>query len=251
MFLVRREIEQRYRGSILGLFWVFLSSLLMLGIYTFVFNVIFVSRWPGMDNDRIEVFALVLFASLSMYGFASECWSRATSLISDNTTYVTKVVFPIELLPIVVVLAAMFQFLANFLIVLSASLIALGSFSASAFSFVAIMVPFFLLVLGITYIIAFLSVFIRDMRMIIPFFLSALLYMSPVLYPVENTPESVRFIFDLNPLSYFFEAGRRALFFSQWPAPIPLTIAWCLSFSVLGAGLYVFRRGSRAFADVL
>ncbi len=251
MFLVRREIEQRYRGSALGLFWILLSSLLMLGIYTFVFNVIFVSRWPGMQTDRVEVFAIVLFAGLSMYTLASECWSRATSLITDNATYVTKVVFPVELLPLVVVLASLVQFAANFLIVVIASLLVLGPPSLTAISFIIVLIPFVILVLGGTYLLAFAGVFIRDMRMIVPFVLTALLYLSPVLYPVQNTPVSIRYLFNLNPLSFFFEAARGALFFDQWPSLGGLAVAWLMSLAVFGLGFYVFHRGARAFADVL
>jgi lipopolysaccharide transport system permease protein len=251
LFLVRREIEQRYRGSVLGIFWILLSSLLMLGIYTFVFNVIFVSRWPGAQSDRVEVFAIILFAGLSMYSFASECWSRATSLIADNVTYVTKVVFPIELLPLVIVLASFVQFMVNLAIVLVASLIILGVPSLPIVSFPVILIPFVFLVLGVTYLLAFAGAFIRDMRMIVPFVLTALLYLSPVLYPVKNTPPSIQPLFFLNPLTFFFEAARGSLFFNQWPSLMPLAMAWGFSIAALGFGFYVFHRGSRAFADVL
>lgn len=251
MFLVRREIEQRYRGSALGLLWILLSSLLMLGIYTFVFNVIFVSRWPGMQADRVEVFSIVLFAGLSMYTLLSDCWSRATSLITDNATYVTKVVFPVELLPLVVVLASLVQFAANFLIVIVAALIVLGVPSLTAISFLVVLAPFVILILGGTYLLAFAGVFIRDIRMLIPFVLTVILYLSPVLYPVANTPASIRYLFNLNPLSFFFEAARGALFFDQWPSMTGLLISWIISLSVFGLGFYVFHRGARAFADVL
>lgn len=250
-FLVRREVEQRYRGSALGLFWMLLSSLLMLCIYTFVFNVIFVSRWPGMASDRLEVFAIVLFAGLSLYTFASECWSRATAVVADNATYVTKVVFPLELLPLVIVLASLVQLAINLSIVIVLSMVILGPPGIAIVGAVPVIISYVLLVLGVTYMIAFLGVFFRDMRMIVPFLLTALLYLSPVLYPVANTPESVRHLFALNPMSFYFESVRGSLFFDTWPSLLALSLALVFSGLVFAFGLYIYHRGTRAYADVL
>lgn len=250
-FLVRREIEQRYRGSALGMFWMLLSSLLMLCVYTFVFNVIFVSRWPGLASDRLEVFAIVLFSGLSLYTFASECWARATTLVADNATYVTKVVFPLELLPLVIVLASLVQLSINLAIVLVISILVVGPPGLEIVSAVPVLISYIFLVLGITYMIAFLGVFFRDMRMIVPFLLTALLYLSPVLYPVANTPPAVRPLFALNPMSFYFESIRGALFFGTWPSPVSLSLMIAFSAVVFGVGLYIFHRGTRAYADVL
>lgn len=250
-FLARREVERRYRGSFLGIVWIFLPSLLTIAIYTFVFSVIFVSRWPGLATDRIDAFAVVLFAGLSLYGLASECWSRAATLIVDNATYVTKVVFPLWILPVSLILAASFQLLVNLAILFVLRLMVFGIPSVTILALPLIIVPYFILVLGVTYIFATLGTFVRDLSQIMPIALTALLFLSPILYPVSNTPASIRFVFNLNPMTIYFEDLRAVFFADRWPDFFNLAVASIVAAVVLYIGIAVFRRGSRAFADVL
>ena len=107
--LIRREILARYRGSLFGVFWSLITPILMLAIYTFVFSVIFKSRWAGASDSKVE-FALVLFAGLIVFNLFSECISRSPALILSNANYVKKVIFPLEILPWVVMGGALFNF---------------------------------------------------------------------------------------------------------------------------------------------
>jgi ABC-type polysaccharide/polyol phosphate export permease len=104
----KREVLGRYRGSALGLLWSFFNPLLMLTVYTFVFSVVFNARWGGGSSSKVE-FALVLFAGLIVFNLFAECIGRAPSLIISNPNYVKKVVFPLEILPFVALLAASYH----------------------------------------------------------------------------------------------------------------------------------------------
>lgn len=95
--LARREIESRYRGSLLGLTWSVATPLLMLAVYTFVFSVVFKARW-GTGSERKGEFALILFSGLITFGLFSECTNRAPGMILESISYVKKVVFPLETL---------------------------------------------------------------------------------------------------------------------------------------------------------
>ena len=107
---VKREVLGRYRGSVMGILWSFFNPLFMLAVYTFVFSVVFQARWGGGTGSKTE-FALVLFAGLMMFTLFAECTNRAPSLILSNVNYVKKVVFPLEILPAVALLSAMFHML--------------------------------------------------------------------------------------------------------------------------------------------
>ena len=104
--LVRVDLRSRYRGSILGIAWSFFNLLLMLTIYTFVFSVVFKARWGtgGVEESKTD-FAILLFVGMIVHGLFAECINRAPALILSNVNYVKKVIFPLEILPIKVVIA--------------------------------------------------------------------------------------------------------------------------------------------------
>ena len=108
MTLVRREVAAKYRGSLFGNLWALFTPLFMLAVYTFIFSVVFKARWSGGSDSRSE-FALVLFAGLMVFNLFAECINRAPGLILSNANYVKKVVFPLEILPFVGLLSAMYH----------------------------------------------------------------------------------------------------------------------------------------------
>ena len=111
----RREILGRYRGSAMGLLWSFLNPLFMLLVYTFFFAVVFKSRWGAVPSgstgaeESKTLFAVLLFAGMIVHGLFAEVLNRAPSLILSNVNYVKKVVFPLEILPVINMGAALFH----------------------------------------------------------------------------------------------------------------------------------------------
>src|SRR6476469_2468036 len=108
--MTKREVVGRYKGSAIGLAWSFFNPVFMLIVYTFVFSEIFKSRWGGVDGDDSKTqFAVVLFAGMIVLNLFSEVINRAPGLILSNVNYVKKVVFPIEIFPVISICAALFH----------------------------------------------------------------------------------------------------------------------------------------------
>jgi len=130
--MTKREVIGRYRGSVLGLAWSFFNPILMLAVYTFVFSEIFQSRWVGLDAGK-GGFAIMLFVGLIVHGIFAECANRSPSLIMSNANYVKKVVFPIEILPVISLGSALFHGAISLLVLLAAQMLVTHTLYWSAF----------------------------------------------------------------------------------------------------------------------
>src|SRR5262245_33617864 len=161
--LVKREVLLRYRGSILGLVWSFFNPLLMLGVYTFFFRVILKARWPAASDSKTE-FALILFAGLLVFNLFSECVSLAPGVVLSNANYVKKVVFPLEILPLVSLGTALFHTIISTLVWLAFYLVFLGIPPATTILFPLVLFPFVLFLMGLSWLLASIGVYLRDVR---------------------------------------------------------------------------------------
>jgi lipopolysaccharide transport system permease protein len=248
---VARDVQGRYRGSVLGLFWSFLSPLLLLTVYTFVFGVVFKARWGASRPGNLGDFALVLFCGLVPYNLFSECTNRASTLVVAVPNYVRKVVFPLEVLPVSVVGSALFHALVSLSALLAASLLVRGTVPLTLPLLPVIVLPLVLLALGVTWFLASLGVFVRDVQYVIALGLQILLFLTPIFYPVEVVPAGLRPFLQCNPLAPVVENFRRVVLWGQPPEWLALA-SWslvCGAVMLLGYGW--FMKTKRAFADVL
>ena len=250
--MTRREVISRYRGSLLGLLWSFVTPLLMLAIYTFVFSVVFKVRLEHIDSlDNKYEFALLLFAGLIVFNLFSECISRAPSLVLNNTNYVKRVVFPLEILPWVTLGAAIFHACISYF-VLFVFLIAAGlSMSWTVLLLPIILMPFLFLIMGLSWLLASIGVFMRDISQFIGLVLTMLLFMSPIFYPASALPESVRDYLYLNPLTFIIEQSRAVILFGNLPDWKGIIIYFIIGILTAWAGLLWFQKTRKGFADVL
>jgi lipopolysaccharide transport system permease protein len=246
-----REIMGRYRGSYLGSFWAIINPILLLGIFTFVFSVIFQAKWGGSVSDSKEEFALTLFCGLIIYNAFSECLNRAPGLILGNASYVKKTNFPVEILPVTVVLSACFNMLIGFLILIGGILIFLGFIRWTILYLPLVVFAVLILTLGLTWFISSLGVFIRDICNLIPFFTMALFFLTPIFYPITAVPPGFQALMSLNPLSVIIENNRRILMGGQSPDWRWFSGVILLSAMVMVAGYGFFIKSKRAFADVI
>ncbi|SDC66495.1 ABC transporter permease [Paraburkholderia lycopersici] len=249
--MTRREVVGRYKGSFLGLAWSLFNPILMLTVYTFVFSVVFKSRWAGTPENDHASFAVILFTGLIIFNLFSECIGRAPALITGNVNYVKKVVFPIEILPAVSVLAAMFHMGVS-LVVLIAAMIALGTpFHATMVAFPLLLVPLVLGVLGASWILASLGVFVRDVSQTIGILISVLMFLSPIFYPVASLPQRLQPLVLANPLAFIIEQARQVLLFGAWPNWTGLAAHCALAALCALVGFWWFQKTRKGFADVL
>lgn len=246
---VKRDVQSRYRGSWLGLGWSFLTPLAMLAVYTFVFREVFQSRWGQGDGGGVD-FALRMYAGLVVFNFFAECVGRAPRLIVDQPNLVKKVVFPLELLAWVSSLAGVFHLAVNAAVLLLVALLA-GYGHVSMLVLPLVWLPLLPLVLGISWFLAALGVYLRDIGQVIGLVISLLMFMSPIFYPVSAMPERWRFWLHLNPLTLIIEDTRLVLLDGALPALLPLFLHFALALLVAFLGAAWFRATRKGFADVL
>src|ERR1700676_3442370 len=161
--LTVREIEARFRGSLLGRVWAGIVPLFMLCMYTFVFGVLLKVRWPGLEGSTLQV-ALLYFAGLILFDFTFECINRAPALLAEHVSYVKKVLFPLEILAWVVIGGGLFRVLVGGAILLAFYLAIDGLPPLSALAVPALVLPLTLVAIGFVWFLSAIGVYIRDFR---------------------------------------------------------------------------------------
>jgi len=245
-----RDVIGRYNGSFLGLLWSMFNPLLMLAVYTFAFGFIFKSRWSGLGDDPYA-FALALFPALLVFNYFSECVNRAPGLIVSNSSYVKKVVFPLELLGVVTSLSALFHFCVGFIVWCMAYVFIEGALHSTVLLMPLVAIPLFLFTLGVTWILASLGVFLRDVQQVVGVMTSALIFLSPVFYSMNSIPEKFKGMVQANPLTYFVESARDIMVFGKGLPLGTWIIAMVFSCFVACLGAWWFQVTRKGFADVL
>lgn len=249
--LTKREVVVRYRGSYLGVLWSFINPLFMLTIYTFVFSSVFKARWGVSPNESKVEFAIILFTGMIVFTLFSEVVSRAPMLVTGNVNYVKKVVFPLEVLPMVIVGSALINAAISLVVLLLAIVVLMGTFQWTLVFLPLVVLPLILLTLGLGWFLSALGVYLRDIGQIIGVVVQVLMFMSPIFYPVSAVPKAFQGVFYVNPLSYVIEDMRRILIWGQMPNWTWLLIGTLISMVVAWLGHLWFQRTRGGFADVL
>lgn len=249
--LARRDIETRYRGSALGILWAFVNPIALLLIYTYVFGVVFEARWPRTAEAGLGSFALTLFCGLIAFNVLGECLARAPTLLLTVPHYVKRVVFPLEVLPVSLVGSALFHGLVNVLVLVAASLLVSGGVPWTVSLLPLVVLPLVLLALAVAWLLASLGAFLRDLTQGVTLISQALMFGTPIFYPEEALPSTLRHLTVLNPLAWLVQNLRRVLLWEEPPDWSGLA-AWTLATGVLSLlSCAWFMKTKRAFADVL
>ncbi|MFS2033159.1 ABC transporter permease [Polaromonas sp. CT11-55] len=245
--LIKRDVLLRYRGAMFGVLWIFLSPLLMLAIFAFIFGEVFQTRWPQQNSGL--PFWLLLYSGLITFNIFAETASRAPTSVRGHPSFVKKIIFPVNILPVVPLGAALVHGAFNFLI-LVAALAWVGGLHGQIVLFPLLLLPVLLLALGLSWFIAAWGVFVKDMTQIVPVFIQMLMFLSPVFYPVSAVPQMLRPLYQVNPLAIVIEASRAAVTGQAigWTAWI-LAFGFCLGAAVLGYAF--FQHSKEEFADAL
>ncbi len=246
----KRDIQGRYRGAAMGSLWSIFNPVFMLVIYTFVFSVVFKARWGESGGTKTE-FALMLFAGLIVFNLFSECVTRAPGLIFSNVNYVKKVVFPLEILPVIGLLSALFHALINFAVWILAYVILLGLPHITALYLPLIIFPYMMVIMGVSWILASLGVYLRDVGQVVGILMTMLMFMSPIFYPLTALPENYRQFLYLNPLAIVIEQVRAVLYIGNQPSFTVIGVYWMAAFVTAWLGFAWFQKTRKGFADVL
>jgi lipopolysaccharide transport system permease protein len=250
--MTKREVVGRYKGSAMGLAWSFFNPVFMLIVYTFVFSEIFKSRWDGAGADGGKTqFAVILFVGMIVLSLFSEVLNRAPALIISNVNYVKKVVFPIEILPVVAIGAALFHSLISIGVLLAAFALFNGFLHWTAILTPLVFLPLVILITGVAWILASLGVFLRDVGQTIGIITTVLMFLSPVFYPVTAVPERFRPFIMANPLTFIIEQAREVLIWGRMPNWLGLSAYTLAACAIAWAGYVWFQKTRKGFADVL
>jgi len=248
--LARREIEGRYRGSLLGLLWAALVPVIMLLVYAFVFTVVFETKWAVPVHGKSD-FVLLLFCGLIIFNLFSECLNRAPGLMLSHASYIKKVVFPLEILPWVTLLVSLFNAAMSFLILAVAYLFILGAPPFTALYLPLMILPTLLFALGLTLFFSSIGVFVRDLQQIMGLITMIIMFLSPLFYPLSSLPERLRGYIRLNPLAIAIEESRSVLFAGDQPNFALWGIYLVSSLLVSWLGFVWFMKTKKGFADVI
>ena len=248
---VSRAILGRYRGSYLGILWSFVNPLIMLAVYTFVFSVVFNMRM-GIDGGESRAqFALVLFVGIIVHAFFAEIIVSAPALILNNVNYVKKVVFPLEILPLVSSGAALFHMAISACVLLFAVFILNGAIPLTAVLAPVVIMPFIVLMTGISWFLASVGVYLRDANQVMGIVASVALFLAPIFYPLSSVPEAFQGLIMLNPLTFIIEETRAVLILGQAPDWEGFAVYSAIALAVCCLGFAWFQKTRTGFADVI
>lgn len=247
--LVAREMFSRYQGTHLGVTWVVLEPLMMLTVYTVVFYLIFKRHWQSAEESLLE-FAVILFSGLIVFNIFREVINDAPKLIIRNINYVKKVVFPLEILPVVSICSAVSHFLISALLLLTGLIIGFDVHPQVLYV-PLILLPYFLMLFGVAMFLASFGVYFRDIGQIVNLLITAVLFLSAVFYPVSSVPENYRIFFYVNPVAFSIEQFRAAVIWGQAPDWSWLLLYYPLGLLIGWMGIFWFQKTRKGFADVL
>jgi len=250
-----REIQRRYRGSLMGFVWSIITPLLMLATYTFVFQYVFQARWgitTLVGGEETELpFAIVLFLGLIIHSLIADTLSRSPGLILQNANFVKKVVFPLEILSLVNLLSSLFHFLISFVLLLIFVLISLEHIPVQIFYLPLVLLPYFFLLLGLGWFLSALGVFLRDIEHIMGTLVMLMLFLSPVFFSVGRLPENIQTFIWLNPIAVIVENARMVVLYGQAPDFQALGIYSLCAITITCTAYHFFRKMRPGFADVV
>lgn len=249
--MTKREVASRYRGSIMGMAWSFINPLIMLIVYTFVFSVVFKARWNTAGEENRVDFAITLFAGMIVFNLFAEVVNRAPGLIISNVNFVKKVLFPLEILPWVLIGSVLFHSLVSLLALLIVQLALTQSLPWTVFVFPLVLLPLIFVCLGLGWFLSSLGVYVRDIGQVTSAFTTILMFLSAVFYPITALPEIYQPWLKLNPLAYIITESRNVLIYERLPAWDTLCITFLFSMFLALAGFWWFQKTRKGFADVI
>lgn len=248
--MTERDARSRYRGSAGGLFWMAFHPLLMLAVYTFFFTEMFPTRWSAAAETR-GGFALVVFVGLLLHGMFAEVLTRAPYLIVTNANLVKKVVFPLDLLPVVSLGSTLFHLAIGVAIWVAFHLLRNGLPPPTALWLPLVVLPLALMALGFSWFLASLGVYLRDVGHVVPVIATILLFASPIFYPLESLQGGLRTLVLASPLTVPVEQARRVMIDGLAPDFAALGAYALVALAVAYAGFVWFQSTRKGFADVV
>lgn len=247
--LVRRDFETRYKGSVAGWLWGLIHPLVLLLVYTFVFSVV-LGQTPG-PGEVTQNYPLFLFAGMLPWLLFNETVTRSTTSLLEQSTLITKTVFPSEVVPVAIFLSSLVSHLLAVGLAIAGALVILHKVSLSLIALPVMIFLLGLFAVGLGWITATLQVYLRDTAQVLAVALTLWFWATPIFISARRFPARLRFLVDYNPLAPMVNAYRQMLLGGNWPHTHELLLAAVWGVGVFVCGGLFFRYMKRGFADVL
>lgn len=239
--MVARDLKVKYKGSTLGFLWSLLNPLLMIVVYTVAFKYVI--------KLKVENFTIFLFSALLPWTFLSSALSMGVTSITENANLVKKVYFPREVLPLSIVLVNLFHFFLTFVVLIPAMLFFNINPGFSFFFLIAVVFFQSLFVLGLTFIVAALNVYYRDVKHFLEVMLQLWFWATPIIWPMVLVPVKYRDYLYLNPFTPFVKCYRDIIMLDKIPSPLMFLAIACIGVFFFILGAWIFRLKQRRFAE--
>ena len=240
---IKKEIRGKYKGSWLGVLWTFLNPLLMLAVYAFVF--------PYILRVNVDNYTIFMIVALIPWNFFTTAIQSGTGSVVANGNILKKVYFPREIIPISITTSQLVNFLITCIIMAVFIIFSGVGFSAHALLFPLLVLIQYVLILGLTFILSALTVFVRDIDHFVSVILMLGFYATPIVYQGEMLPKKFQIFLKLNPMAQLVEAYRSILYYHRMP-DMTMLIIWGLgSVALLVIGYLIFKKLEKSFVEEL
>jgi lipopolysaccharide transport system permease protein len=247
--LTRKELAAKYRGSALGFVWAMLTPAVMIAIYTFIFAGLFKARF-GTQGSAWD-YALYLFCGLLPWTAFQESAQGAANVIVNHANLVKRVVFPLEALPLAQVLAAHATQMFGTLVLIFATVVVRRELHATLLWLPVLVLPQIIFVLGASWFVAALGVFLRDTAQVVALALVAWFFLTPIIYPEEVVPARFQRLVALNPFAPLVKSYRRIVLEGSPPDLRGMLYFTAVALAVFIVGYWWFAKSRKNFADVI
>ena len=251
MTMSRKEINGRYRGSLLGRGWTIVNPAIMLTVYTFVFSTVFKARWQDLEDLGPLGFAVNIFSGLIVFSLFAECINTAPSKILENTNFVKRVVFPLEILSAISLFSAIFHALTSLVTLAAFEVFVLHAIPLTFLMIPIVWIPLLLLCLGSSWILSAAGVYFRDVSQLIIPLVNMLMFLSAVFYPINALPQNWQPLLRLNPIAITIEQTRLVAIQGSSPSKSFILIGTLVGFAFCQACFVAFKKAKKGFADVI
>jgi len=248
--LTKREVLQRYRGSMLGLCWAVLNPIVLLLIYTVVFSTIMKASW-NEDMKGFGIFAIMLYCGLIPYNFFCETMSSSTRMITDKPNYVCRIAFPLEILPLVLMGNGLIHALIAIGILLVGILLVVGHIPWTVVLLPIVWIPFIINCLSLSFLLSTMSTFLRDLQQLISIVLLSLFFVTPIFYSSDKVEPGMRWLLFINPVANVAANTRKVCVYGlvpDWQSWLLFTGASCLLLFFVVGWFQIIRK---RFPDVV
>lgn len=240
---IKKEIRGKYKGSWLGVLWTFLNPLLMLAVYAFVF--------PYILRVNVDNYTIFMIVALIPWNFFTTAIQSGTGSVVANGNILKKVYFPREIIPISITTSQLVNFLITCIIMAVFIIFSGVGFSAHALLFPLLVLIQYILILGLTFILSALTVFVRDIDHFVSVILMLGFYATPIVYQGEMLPKKFQIFLKLNPMAQLVESYRSILYYHRMPDMTMLVIWGLGSVALLVVGYLIFKKLEKSFVEEL